>query len=145
LKWGTESIPGAGAAIKTLIPTSVLFSTAHRIELSDTIHLYIIMSGATAIVLYPRKEGSTFNKEYYLKTHMPLAMKNWKDHGLKSYAVSELNADGPYAISTVMEFDSLESVGKALQSEGTKEVMEDVKNFSSETPILVHGNVVGRS
>jgi len=163
LKWGTESIPGAGAAIKTLIPTSVLFSTAHRIynsqyilqvavgfysqrtELSDTIHLYIIMSGATAIVLYPRKEGSTFNKEYYLKTHMPLAMKNWKDHGLKSYAVSELNADGPYAISTVMEFDSPESVGKALQSEGTKEVMEDVKNFSSETPILVHGNVVGRS
>ncbi|KAI4919070.1 uncharacterized protein J4E92_008714 [Alternaria infectoria] len=126
---------------------TVLFSTAHRIynKLSDTIHLYIIMSGATAIVLYPRKEGSTFNKEYYLKTHMPLAMKNWKDHGLKSYAVSELNADGPYAISTVMEFDSLESVGKALQSEGTKEVMEDVKNFSSETPILVHGNVVGRS
>ena len=30
-KWGTESIQGAGTAIKTLIPTSVLFSNAHRI------------------------------------------------------------------------------------------------------------------
>jgi uncharacterized protein (TIGR02118 family) len=114
-------------------------------ELFQYPEIHIIMSGANAIVLYPRKEGSTFDKEYYVKTHMPLAMKHWKEHGLKSYAVSELNADSPYSISTVMEFDSVESVGKALQSPGTKEVMDDVKNFSSEAPILVHGSVVGRN
>jgi uncharacterized protein (TIGR02118 family) len=103
------------------------------------------MSGASAIVLYPRKEGSTFDKEYYLKTHMPLAMKHWGKHGLKSYAVSELSADGPYSISSVMEFDSQEALGKAMQDPGTKEIMDDVKNFSSEQAILVHGNVIGRS
>ena len=101
------------------------------------------MPGATAIVLYPRKEGSTFDKEYYLKTHMPLAMKHWGPHGLKSYAVSELSADGPYSISSVMEFDSQEAVGKARQDPGTKEIMEDVKNFTNEQPILVHGNIIG--
>ncbi|KAI5376127.1 hypothetical protein J4E82_005122 [Alternaria postmessia] len=107
--------------------------------------LNIIMPGATAIVLYPRKEGSTFDKEYYLKTHMPLAMKHWGPHGLKSYAVSELSADGPYSISSVMEFDSQEAVGKAMQDPGTKEIMDDVKNFTNSEPILVHGNIIGTS
>jgi uncharacterized protein (TIGR02118 family) len=102
------------------------------------------MSGATVIVLYPRKEGSTFNKEYYLKNHMPLAMKHWKKHGFKSYAVSELNADGPYSYTVVMEFESPGSVGKAMQDPGTKEIMDDLSNFSSETPVLVHGGVIGR-
>ena len=103
------------------------------------------MPGATAIVLYPRKEGSPFDKEYYLKTHMPLAMKHWGPHGLKSYAVSELSADGPYSISSVMEFDSQEAVGKAMQDPGTKEIMDDVKNFTNSEPILVHGNIIGTS
>ncbi|CAN9301866.1 unnamed protein product [Alternaria alternata] len=111
----------------------------------NAFQLNIIMPGATAIVLYPRKEGSTFDKEYYLKTHMPLAMKHWGPHGLKSYAVSELSADGPYSISSVMEFDSQEAVGKAMQDPGTKEIMDDVKNFTNSEPILVHGNIIGTS
>ncbi|KAF1937841.1 hypothetical protein EJ02DRAFT_458423 [Clathrospora elynae] len=102
------------------------------------------MSGANVIVLYPRKEGSTFDKEYYLKTHMPLAMKHWKKHGFKSYAVTELNADGPYSVTVVMEFDNYEGFQAASQDPGTKEVMDDVKNFSSEAPVLVHGAVIGR-
>ncbi|KAF7674913.1 hypothetical protein GT037_006676 [Alternaria burnsii] len=111
----------------------------------NNLQLNIIMPGATAIVLYPRKEGSTFDKEYYLKTHMPLAMKHWGPHGMKSYAVSELGADGPYSISSVMEFDSQEAVGKAMQDPGTKEIMDDVKNFTNSEPILVHGSIIGTS
>ena len=103
------------------------------------------MSGVNAIVLYPRKEGSTFDKEYYLKTHMPLVMKHWGKHGLKSYAVSDPNADGPYSISAVLEFDSYEGFEKATQDPGTKEVMDDIKNFSSEASVLLHGNVIGRN
>jgi uncharacterized protein (TIGR02118 family) len=102
------------------------------------------MSGANVIVLYPRKEGSTFDKEYYLKTHMPLAMKHWEKHGLKSYAVTELNDDSPYSYTVVIEFDSHEGFGKASQDPGTKEVMDDVTNFSSEKPIIIHGGVIGR-
>jgi uncharacterized protein (TIGR02118 family) len=102
------------------------------------------MSGANVMVLYPRKEGSTFDKEYYLKTHMPLAMRLWQRHGFKSYAVSELNADGPYSYAVVMEFESPEDFSKAIQDPGTKEIMDDVTNFSSETPVLIHGGVIGR-
>ena len=102
------------------------------------------MSGAQVVVVYPRKEGSTFNKDYYLSTHMPLAQKTWKKHGLKSYAVTELNADGPYSISVVMEFESYDGFQAAVQDPNTKEVMDDVDNFSSEKPLLLHGPVIGR-
>ncbi|KAG9188753.1 hypothetical protein G6011_07458 [Alternaria panax] len=102
------------------------------------------MSGATIIALYPRKEGATFDKEYYLTTHMSLIKKHWGKHGLKSYAVSELGADGPYSISSVTEFDSQEAIGKAMQDPGTKEIMEDVKNFSNEQPFFVRGDIIGK-
>jgi uncharacterized protein (TIGR02118 family) len=102
------------------------------------------MSGAQVIVMYPRKDGAKFDKQYYLSTHMPLVAKHWKKHGLKSYAVSELNADGPYSYSVVMEFESYEGFKAAGADPNTKEVMDDVANFSSEAPTLVHGGVVGR-
>jgi hypothetical protein len=44
-----------------------------------------------------------------------------------------------------MEFDSQEAVGKAMQDPGTKEIMDDVKNFTNSEPILVHGNIIGTS
>lgn len=102
------------------------------------------MSGALVVVAYPRKDGSTFDKDYYLSTHIPLVSKYWKKHGLKSWVVSELNTDGPYSYTVVMEFESHESFGAATQDPNTKEVMDDVKNFSSEAPVLVHGGIIGR-
>ncbi|KAH7408095.1 hypothetical protein DE146DRAFT_645252 [Phaeosphaeria sp. MPI-PUGE-AT-0046c] len=102
------------------------------------------MPGAQVIVAYPRVDGSTFNKEYYLSTHMPLVEKIWKKHGLKSYAVTELNADGPYTYMVVMDFESLEGWGAAATDPNTKEIMQDLDNFSNQHPVMLHGNVVGR-
>jgi uncharacterized protein (TIGR02118 family) len=104
----------------------------------------IKMAGAQVVVVYPRNKDSKFDKEYYLSTHMPLVAKHWKKHGLKSYAVTELNADGPYSYSVVMEFESYEGFGAAGADPNTKEVMDDVNNFSNEKPIIVHGSVIGR-
>jgi uncharacterized protein (TIGR02118 family) len=104
----------------------------------------INMAGAQVVVVYPRNKDSKFDKEYYLSTHMPLVAKHWKKHGLKSYAVTELNADGPYSYSVVMEFESYEGFGAAGADPNTKEVMDDVDNFSNEKPIIVHGNVISR-
>ncbi|RAR06795.1 ethyl tert-butyl ether degradation ethd [Stemphylium lycopersici] len=121
-----------------------------RKELGDQHHLLPppqqtpTMSGATAMVFYPRKEGSTFNAEYYVNKHMPLVEKHWKKHGLKSYTVCELNAESPYTYCVLTEWDSHDSVGKAMQDPATKEVMDDVVNFSSETPVVAHGPVIGR-
>jgi uncharacterized protein (TIGR02118 family) len=102
------------------------------------------MSSASVLILYPRKDTSTFDADYYLNKHMPLAKSHWAKHGLKSYTVTELSGDGPYAYSTVAEFESMEAFGRAVQDPGTKEIMEDVKNFSSEQAVLVHGAVIGR-
>jgi uncharacterized protein (TIGR02118 family) len=95
--------------------------------------------------MYPRKDGATFNMDYYLSTHMPLVAKHWKKYGLKSYAVTQLSPDAPYSVSAVMEWEkSSEAFGKALKDDGTKEIMGDVANFSSEAPVLIAGDVVGR-
>ena len=101
-------------------------------------------SGATVIVLYPRTENSTFNLDYYLSTHMPLAARAWTNYGFKAWSVTQLSEDAPYSIHVLMEWDSREAFGKALQDPGTQEVMADVENFSSEKPILIQGNVVGQ-
>jgi uncharacterized protein (TIGR02118 family) len=102
------------------------------------------MSGAQVIVAYPRKEGATFDKNYYLATHMPMVGKHWKKHGLKSYAVTELSADAPYTYTVAMDFESYEGFGAASQDPNMKEIMEDVPKFSSEQPIMLHGNIIGR-
>ncbi|KAL6702953.1 hypothetical protein ACN47E_000795 [Coniothyrium glycines] len=103
------------------------------------------MSGASLYIVYPRKEGATFDKEYYIKTHLPLAQKVWEKHGMKSYAITEFAPDSPYSIGVVAEFESLEGWGAAAKDSDTKQVIDDVKNFSSEGPILFAGNIIGRN
>lgn len=100
--------------------------------------------GAQVTVFYPRKDGAKFDMDYYLSTHMPLIAKHWKKYGLKSYTVTQLSGDSPYSVSVVMEWESSEAFGKALKDDGNKEVMGDVANFSSESPVLIAGDVVGR-
>lgn len=100
--------------------------------------------GAQVTVLYPRKDGAKFDMDYYLATHMPLVAKHWNKYGLKSYAVTQLSGDAPYSVSAVMEWESSEAFGNATKDEGTKEIMGDVANFSSESPVLIAGDVVGR-
>jgi uncharacterized protein (TIGR02118 family) len=102
------------------------------------------MSGFQVSVAYPREEGFTFDKEYYLSTHMPLVEKHWKKHGLKSYVVSELNEDGPYTYIVVMEFESLQGWRAAAQDPSLKEIMEDVPKFSNLKPVTIYGGIIGQ-
>ncbi|KAH8725359.1 hypothetical protein GQ44DRAFT_707593 [Phaeosphaeriaceae sp. PMI808] len=100
------------------------------------------MTGAIVIIAYPRKDGATFNKEYYISTHIPLASKIWKKHGLKSYTAIEV-PEGTYSYSVIMEFETHEGWGAALADPDTKEkIMADLKNFSTEPPVLVSGGII---
>lgn len=98
--------------------------------------------GAQVSVMYPRKDGATFDLSYYLSTHMPLVAKHWTKYGMKSWSVTQLSEDAPYSIKATMEWDSQEAFGKATQDPATAEIMADVKNFSSEQPVLIQGKVV---
>jgi uncharacterized protein (TIGR02118 family) len=97
----------------------------------------------TVHVLYPRKEDATFDIDYYLKTHMPLAYKTWNSFGFTSYKVTKYPDDAPYSYGVTMEWEDMERFAKALQAEGTKAVMDDVKNYSDVQPIILSGEVVG--
>ncbi|KAF2464097.1 uncharacterized protein BDR25DRAFT_99478 [Lindgomyces ingoldianus] len=100
--------------------------------------------GATVSVLYPKTASSTFDISYYLSTHMPLVADTWTKYGLKSWSVTQLSVDAPYSVHALMEWESQEAFAEALKDEGTAKVMGDVENFSSEKPVLLQGEVIGR-
>ena len=81
-------------------------------------------------VLYPTTPpGATFDLDYYLKRHMPMAESTWKPHGLKSWTVhkfSDKSTDGspaPHSIETILDFESTDIIHQAMASEGTPAVM----------------------
>ncbi|KAB2580515.1 putative ethyl tert-butyl ether degradation protein [Lasiodiplodia theobromae] len=101
----------------------------------------------TVTVLYPNVSDATFDLEYYLKTHMPLAHKNFGPHGMKGYKVARVvgTASGdpaPYSIQCTLEFDTVEQVKTAV-STSAGPVMADVPNFSNQQPIFLIGEIVG--
>ncbi|KAM0713207.1 hypothetical protein Q7P35_000659 [Cladosporium inversicolor] len=96
---------------------------------------------ATTTVLY--EKGTDFNMDYYLKTHMPLVQEKWGSYGLKSWKVIQFGDDSPYAVQATIEWGSLDDFKKAAGSASTKDVMDDVKNFSNTSPKLFSGEVVG--
>ncbi|KAF2705393.1 hypothetical protein K504DRAFT_460645 [Pleomassaria siparia CBS 279.74] len=97
---------------------------------------------ATVSVLYPAKEGATFDLDYYKNTHMALAQKVWGGVGLKSWTVQKYGPDAPFSHSVIMAWESTEAFGKAAALPGTAEIMDDVKNFSTEKPTVIVGEDV---
>lgn len=106
-------------------------------------------AAGTVTVLYPAKEGYKFDMDYYLKTHMPLVTKLWGPFGLKQYYISDLrNSEQPYTVQATLVWEradgALAGFKAAVDGHG-KEVMGDVTNFSSESPIILTGGIVARS
>ncbi|KAF2118197.1 hypothetical protein BDV96DRAFT_643457 [Lophiotrema nucula] len=99
----------------------------------------------TTTVIYPRKDGATFDLDYYNKTHMPLVEKLWKSFGMKTWHVVEFAPDAPYSIGAFMDWESQEAFGKASSDEATRnEIFGDVKNFSNVDPVFLAGKVVAK-
>ena len=89
-------------------------------------------------VFYPSTEGATFDHEYYRNQHVPLAVKTWGTDG----AEIDRGVDGPYVAAVHFTFDSLDAMGAAMAAEGTGEVLADVANYTSITPVLQTSEIV---
>jgi uncharacterized protein (TIGR02118 family) len=89
-------------------------------------------------VYYPKTEGATFDHDYYRDRHVPLAVKTW---GLGSAEIDK-GLDGPYVAAVHFKFESLEALNAALGAEGTQDVMADVANYTTITPVLQTSEVV---
>jgi uncharacterized protein (TIGR02118 family) len=83
-------------------------------------------------VFYPTTEGATFDHDYYRDTHVPMALDAW---GL-TVAEIDRGIDGPYVAAVHLKFASLDAMGEAMGSPKTGDVMADVAQFTSITPIL---------
>jgi uncharacterized protein (TIGR02118 family) len=90
-------------------------------------------------VFYPSTEGANFDHQYYVNSHVPLALKTW---GLDSAEIDK-GVDGPYVAAVHFTFDSMDAMGAALGAPGTADVMADMANYTTITPVTQTSEIVG--
>jgi uncharacterized protein (TIGR02118 family) len=96
-------------------------------------------------VMYPKSEGSTFDRQYYLSSHMPMAREALKSALVKDEIWSGLSVPGAppaaYEVVLHMYFDNLEVLSVAFQ-EHSAGLMEDLPNFTNIRPVIELEEVV---
>jgi uncharacterized protein (TIGR02118 family) len=90
-------------------------------------------------VLYPNSEEATFDKAYYLDSHMPMVREKLGPTLLKDEIWSGVSTPGSppaaYLILLHMYFESMESFGAGFLEHGVT-FMEDLPNFTNVDPVL---------
>jgi uncharacterized protein (TIGR02118 family) len=89
-------------------------------------------------VYYPTTDGASFDHDYYRDTHVPLAVKTW---GLDGAEIDK-GVNGPYVAAVHFKFASLDALGTAMGSAGTADVLADVANYTSITPVMQTSEIV---
>jgi uncharacterized protein (TIGR02118 family) len=69
---------------------------------------------------------------------VPLAVKTW---GLDGADIDK-GIDGPYVAAVHFKFESLEALSAAMGFDGTRDVMADVANYTTITPVLQTSEIV---
>ncbi|SON57352.1 EthD protein [Hartmannibacter diazotrophicus] len=96
-------------------------------------------------VIYPIKDGTTFNYDYYVETHLPLVGEHMGKY-IQSTLVTKGVAGGPnvppgiYAIATIV-FADKQAMDAALGAAGP--VLADIPNFTNSEPQMLIGDVIG--
>ena len=89
-------------------------------------------------VFYPKSDGATFDHDYYANKHVPLALETW---GLDKAEIDR-GLDGPYVAAVHFTFPSQEAMGAALGLPGTADVMADVANYTTISPVTQTSEIV---
>jgi uncharacterized protein (TIGR02118 family) len=89
-------------------------------------------------VFYPSSEGATFDHAYYRDKHVPLCVNAW---GLDGAEIDK-GVDGPYVAAVYFKFASQEALQAAMASEGTGDVLADVANYTTITPVLQTSEII---
>jgi uncharacterized protein (TIGR02118 family) len=90
-------------------------------------------------VLYPATDGATFDHDYYRDKHVPLCLSTW---GLDRAEIDR-GVDGPYVAAVHLTFDSVEAMQSAMGVPGTMDVLADVANYTTITPVMQTSEIVG--
>ena len=98
----------------------------------------------TLTVSYPKAEGSTFDLDYYLTTHIPMVAGSLGDSVSRTTLTSGVDFGDqptPFMIVIQFEIDSMESLGAAFAAHGD-EIMGDIPNFTNVVPVVHVGTVI---
>lgn len=95
------------------------------------------------LVVYPRSEGSTFDADYYVKSHMPLVATKWPQ--VTRWEVDLAGADQPHHAVGYLYVPSMEALGEAMASPATGDVMGDLPNYTNVAPQMYVGEVAASS
>ena len=95
------------------------------------------------MVLYPRGEGTHFNSDYWLNTHMPMLNDKWPK--LKKWEADIAAPDSPYYAVAHIFFDSMDDMQGAMASPETGEVLGDIPNYTNTSPIISTNTVCASS
>jgi uncharacterized protein (TIGR02118 family) len=96
-------------------------------------------------VIYPIKENTHFDYDYYFSTHMKLVGQHMGPH-IERTLVTKGVASGPdvppniYAIATIV-FADQDAMSAAMKVSAP--VMADIANFTDSKPQILIGDVVG--
>ncbi|KAK7398070.1 hypothetical protein QQX98_012556 [Neonectria punicea] len=103
------------------------------------------MAPSNVTVLYPAlKDGETFDLEYYVTSHLQLAVEAWKELDLKDFRVVKFTTavgeeKSPFSVAAIITFESPEGANKALVAPESKAVFEDTPNFTNTKPVVLLG------
>jgi uncharacterized protein (TIGR02118 family) len=88
-------------------------------------------------ILYPNKQGATFDFDYYLNRHIPWARKLSQDHGteIRKGISSPTGGGFPYVCICRFWINSEDEYRTATEKHG-KELMADLANFTNIEPIV---------
>jgi uncharacterized protein (TIGR02118 family) len=89
-------------------------------------------------VYYPAREGESFDHAYYRDKHVPLCVSTW---GPESVEIDK-GIDGPYVAAVHFRFASLDAIQAAMGAAGTGDILADVQNYTSITPVIQTSEIV---
>jgi uncharacterized protein (TIGR02118 family) len=98
----------------------------------------------TLTAMYPNTEGSTFDYDYYMSTHVPLVAGFFGDALVRGTVSKGEDFGGeatPYLCVSVLEIDSMESLGAAFAAHAG-EIMGDIPNFTNVQPTMYVGTIL---
>src|SRR3974377_936295 len=91
-------------------------------------------------ILYPNKPGARFDRDYYLRTHMPLAQRAFA--GVLRGMSVEFGINGglpdsspPFLVTCHFLFDTLEAFYPALASNAAV-LQGDIPNYTDIEPVI---------
>lgn len=98
-------------------------------------------------VMYPNKDGATFDVDYYKTKHFDLVRAKLGSMGLAGSGIDKGLAGGapgepaPYICIGYLLFNSLDDFKKGMETHG-EEIMADLPNFTNAQPIIQIAEVV---